>query len=77
MLVAFSWTVGIPIGTNCSPLLADLFLYSYENEFLDKLIKEGKTLTRKFNPSYCYVSFNIKQFEEFNTDIYPKELTIS
>ena len=24
------------------PLLADLFLYSYENEFLDKLIKEGK-----------------------------------
>ena len=25
-----------------APLLADLFLYSYENEFLDKLIKEGK-----------------------------------
>ena len=24
------------------PLLADLFLYSYENECLDKLIKEGK-----------------------------------
>ena len=34
--------VGIPMGTNCAPLLADLFLYSYENEFLDKLIKEGK-----------------------------------
>ena len=29
--------------------LADLFLYSYENEFLDKLIKEGKRiLARKF-----------------------------
>ena len=47
--------VGIPVGTNCAPLLADLFLYSFENEFLDKLIKEGKRkLARKFNLSYCY-----------------------
>ena len=38
----FQQTVSIPMGTNCAPLLADLFLYSYENEFLDKLIKEGK-----------------------------------
>ena len=38
------------------PLLADLFLYSYENEFLAKLIKEGKRkLARKFNLSYCYI----------------------
>ena len=34
--------VGIPMGTNCAPLLADLFLYSYENEVLDKLVKDGK-----------------------------------
>ena len=38
----FQQMAGIPMGTNCAPLLADLFLYSYENEFLDKLIKEGK-----------------------------------
>ena len=25
--------IGILMGTNCAPLLADLFLYSYENEF--------------------------------------------
>ena len=31
-------TIAIPMGTNCSPLLADLFLYSYENE-LARLIK--------------------------------------
>ena len=37
----FRQMVGIPMGTNCDPLLADLFLYSYENEFLDKLIKVG------------------------------------
>ena len=49
----FRQMVGIPMGTNCAPLLADLFLYSYENEFLDKLIKEGKRkLARKFNVSY-------------------------
>ena len=70
------------MGTNCTPLLADLILYSYENEFLDKLIKEGKRkLTRKFNLSYCYIddliSFNNKRFKEFISDICPKELTIS
>ena len=78
----FQQMVGIPMGTNCAPLLADLFLYSYENEFLDKLIKEGKRkLARKFNLSYHYIddliSFNNKRFKEFISDIYPKELTIS
>ena len=63
-------------------LWADLFLYSYENEFLDKLIKEGKRkLARRFNLSYRYIddliSFNNKRFKEFISDIYPKELTIS
>ena len=40
----FRQMVGIPMGTNCAPLFADLRLYSYENEFLDKLIKESKSL---------------------------------
>ena len=70
------------MGTNYAPLLADLFLYSYENEFLDKLIKEGKRkLARKFSLSYRYIYvlifFNNKRFNEFIPDIYPKELTIS
>ena len=38
----FRQMIGIPVGTDCAPLLTDLFLYYYENEFLDKLIKEGK-----------------------------------
>ena len=59
--------VGIPMGTNCAPLLADLFLYSYENESLDKLIKEGKRkLAKKLNLSYRYIddliSFNNRRF---------------
>ena len=78
----FRKMVGIPMGTNCAPLLADLFLYSYENEFLDKLIKEGKRkLARKLNLSYHFIddliSFNNKRFKEFISDIYPKEQIIS
>ena len=37
----FHQVTGIPVGTNCAPLLADLFLYSYENEFLDNMIRSG------------------------------------
>ena len=73
----FRQTVGIPIGTNCALLLANLFLNSSKNEFLDKLIKEGKRkFARKFNLSYCYIdnliSFNNKRFNEFISDVYPK-----
>ena len=72
----FRQIVGIPMGTNCAPLLADLFLYSCENEFLDK-IKEGKRkLARKFNLSYRYIddliSFNNKRFKELMSDISPR-----
>ena len=78
----FRQMVGIPMGTNCAPLFADLFLYSYENEFLEKLVKEGKRkLARRFNLSYRYIDdlicFNNKRFKEFISDIYPKQLTIS
>ena len=73
----FRQTVGIPMGAKCAPLFADLFLHSYENEFLDKLIKEGKRkLARRFNLSYRYIddliSFNNKRFKEFISDTYPQ-----
>ena len=34
----FRCITGIPVGTICAQVLADLFLYSYENEFLYKSI---------------------------------------
>ena len=47
----FRQVIGIPMGTNCAPLLADLFLYSYEKEFLDNMIRSGhRRLARSFNP---------------------------
>ena len=42
----FQQTVDIPMGTNCAPLLADLFLYSYEADFIQGLLnKSEKKLT--------------------------------
>jgi hypothetical protein len=30
----FQQTVGMPMGTNCAPLVADFFLYLYEADFI-------------------------------------------
>ena len=37
----FQQIIGIPMGTNCAPLLADIFLYSYEAEFIQTLLSTG------------------------------------
>jgi hypothetical protein len=34
---AFRPIVEIPIGTDCAPLIVDLFCYSYESQFISKL----------------------------------------
>ena len=78
----FRQVIGIPMGTRCAPLLADLFLYSYENEFLDNLIRSGqKRLARSFN-HLCYryiddlIVFNNKKFLDYLKEIYPSQLTV-
>ena len=30
----YQQSVGIPMGTNCAPLVADLFLFCYERDFI-------------------------------------------
>jgi hypothetical protein len=37
----FQQTVGIPMGTNCGSLLADLFFYSYTADFIQGLLKKN------------------------------------
>ena len=45
------------MGTNCASLLADLFLYSSESEFLDSLARSGhRRFARSFN--LCYRSLD-------------------
>ena len=38
----FQQTIGILMGTYCAPLLADLFLYSYEAEFVQSLLQAAR-----------------------------------
>ena len=77
----FQQVIGIPMGTNCAPLLADLFLYSYETEFLQDLIKKKKIKeARSFNFTYRYIddvlSINNPHFSDWLPLIYPPELEI-
>jgi hypothetical protein len=53
--LVFQQSVKIPMDTNCDPLLADLILYSYEVEFIQKLLYEKKKyLAVVFNFSFRY-----------------------
>ena len=68
-------------GSLCAPLLADLFLYSYEAEFIQTLIKSGKGhLAKSFNFTYGYIddvlSTNNRKFGDYIDIIYPVELEI-
>jgi hypothetical protein len=55
----FQQTIGIhfvPMGTSCAPLLADLFLYSYEAYFIQGLLKKNeKKLAQSFNLTFRYI----------------------
>jgi hypothetical protein len=49
---AFQQSVGIPMGTNYDPLLAHSFLYSYEAEFFQKLLRDNNKKTSRFLQPY-------------------------
>ena len=77
----FQQIVGIQMGTNCAPLLADIFLYSYEAEFIQSLLSTGKKkLASQFNFTYRYIddllSINNPDFENYLGQVYPAELEI-
>ena len=81
LLDVFFKTVGIPMGTNCSPLVADLFVYSYEAYFKQGFLKRNeKKLSRSFSFTFCYIddglSLNISRFGDFVDRTYPIELKI-
>ncbi|KAK3094748.1 hypothetical protein FSP39_005718 [Pinctada imbricata] len=77
----FQQIVGIPMGTNCAPLLADLFLYSYEADFIQTLRSTGrKHLASQFNFTFRYIddvlSINNPKFKDHLHELYPHELEI-
>ena len=75
--------VGIPMGTNCAPLIADLFLYCYESQFMAKIYKDPSKhdLLDLFNNTFRYLddvlALNNPEFSKFADEIYTKELTLT
>ena len=74
--------VGIPMGTNCAPLVADLFLYCYERDFMDSLNHDNQAdVIEAFNATsrYLYDLLNIDNpyFEGMVNQIYPSELQLN
>jgi hypothetical protein len=73
--------IGIPMGTNCAPLLGDLFLHAYEVDFIQWLLKNKKRkLVQPFNSSFRYIdgvlSLNDSRFGDNLHRIYPNELEV-
>ena len=65
--------VGIPMGTDCAPLLANLFLFYYEYKYMKNLIKNNIILAKKFNNQMRYIddllTLNNNQFDAAIKDI--------
>ena len=41
--------IGIPMGIDPAPQMANLYLYCYESNFMEKLTKENYKIAKKFN----------------------------
>ena len=80
--MVYQQIVGIPMGTNCAPLIADLFSYCYETDFMSNLQKSKRFgVIDKFNDTSRYLDdiFTIDnpEFAEHIPDIYPRELQLN
>lgn len=78
----FRQKIGIPMGTDCAPFLANLFLYSYEYEWIDKqrVLKQYSTLNAFKNCCRYIDDLLIANNDDLMItvmgDIYPKELIL-
>ena len=78
----FRQRIGIPMGTDCAPFLANLFLFSYEYEWIDKMRKDKKFhILKYFKGCSRYIDDlslvnNDDQMKKYMSDIYPKELVL-
>ena len=66
------------MGTDCAPLLANLFLFYYKYKYMKNLIKDNLQVAMKFNGTIRYIddllTLNNSRFASKIPDIYPPEL---
>ena len=70
------------MGTNCAPLVADLFLYCYERDFINSLNHDNQAdVIEAFNSTSRYLDdlLNIDNpyFEGMVNQVYPPELQLN
>lgn len=79
----FKQVIGIPMGTDCAPFLANLFLFAYEYQWLtEKLKRKEFDDLKKFNACFRYIDDllcinNHQLMDDVMTEIYPKELSLT
>ena len=79
----FRQHVGIPMGTDCAPFLANLFLYAYEFNWLNsKLIKRDFSTLNYFIRTCRYIDDlltinNDGLLMKYKNEIYPPELGLT
>ena len=68
------------MGTNSAPLLADLFLHTFEYDFMVKTMKQDITKAIQFSNTFRYIdnlfSANNVDFGNYVSAIYPSELEL-
>ena len=77
--LVFRQIKGIPMGGNCSPLIADLFLAHCEFVYMSSLLKDKKfglarllSNTSRYIDDLCFI--NYKGFDNIKSKIYPSDL---
>ncbi len=77
----FRQKVGIPMGVDPAPFMANLYLYCYEFKWMEKMTKENRGIAIKFNKTFRFIDDLIN----LNNDgilgnswkeIYPQELVL-
>ena len=79
----FQQKIGIPMGTDCAPFLANLFLFAYEFKWMYKMLKDRKfEILNHFRHCCRYIDDllgvnNDSFFEKYKKSIYPPELDLT
>ena len=73
--------IGIPMGTNSAPLLAELFLHTFEYDFVVKTMKQDTTKAFQLLNTFRYIddlfSINNVDFGHYTSAIFPSELELN
>ena len=74
--------VGIPMGTYCAPLVANLFLFCYERDFMMSLSDDKQVdIIDDFNTTSRYLdnilNINNVYFDNIVSQTYPSELQLN